>query len=65
MQNDKQFLRQELQKIANEHQTKVYRYLLKNGNTFSTIQPMTKSETIGGSKVDKLLEIFKPEKKTN
>lgn len=62
MSSSKEILIAELQKIANKHQTKVYRYLLENGNTFSTVEPMRKNEMIGGVKVDKLIEIIKPEK---
>lgn len=52
--------REQLQQIANEHQVKIYLYMLTNGNRFSTPDPMGKNEKIQGAKVEKLLEVIKP-----
>jgi len=53
---------QQLQHVANDNQKNVYIYLLQNGNTFAALTPFTRSEIINGSKIEKVIDIIKPQK---
>lgn len=53
---------QALQNYANEKNITVYIYQLQNGNRFASTATFTRTEKVQGSKIEKVIDIIKPQK---